>query len=680
MYAPVFEIKDSYIVKHKLNYNTSYDFGYYDENKIFISYKQKMMFVDYGLARKILDNNAENFDSIIIGNEKNNYNLLAFNYLNDNFILKLDGDLTYENKWLNYSSIKNIIISGETYQDFNITGTTTLISSQNANANVEIFSYYNNVKTTILNYNSEIYLVSGNIIRLGNYINENYFKSFFKDDTIYFKITNLKDNTYIINKWETNFNVSNINLPIKKQKFIISDYNNDLEINDDITIEIYKKTVETGTINWEYISSYIGETWFESGLTSSGKQWILTGSTTAIGYENGIKDWSLIEIEPLLKYNTNIINIENNIIEIDGKIDLDLFNNYSSYDNVYFKIISNNHCENNFSSVVNKLKYYKYYDMFSYNITYNSLTITPIKNSKDIYFNYDKINIYLSTGEFVGDIGDIYVESGYTTQGYSIENDIKTYKFITNNIYNKYTLEIFLNQFTGSTTNIYINGYSLIDNTDSLYGDYYITTNIDNVSNFKPYTYVKCYTDSNNYYFILITDITENKITFVKPYNYLSDELILSINNITTIADISDILDKLYENYNHNYYNKISYDDKQKVYNTYANILNIGIYNRWLRILTTGIIFQNDKNIMILKIFDPTDFTDNRLTYIPSEIMRLGKDKKTSIPVIIDNYSIGLSSHVINSNTDNENIDFSPMYVFNSNLDNILLVINANLT
>jgi hypothetical protein len=146
MYAPVFEIKDSYIVKHKLNYNTSYDFGYYDENKIFISYKQKMMFQDYGLARKILDNNAENFDSIIIGNEKNNYNLLAFNYLNDNFILKLDGDLTYENKWLNYSSIKNIIISGETYQDFNITGSTTLVSSQNANANVEIFSYYNNVR------------------------------------------------------------------------------------------------------------------------------------------------------------------------------------------------------------------------------------------------------------------------------------------------------------------------------------------------------------------------------------------------------------------------------------------------------------------------------------------------------------------------------------------------------
>lgn len=682
MYAPVFEIKDSYIVKHKLNYNTSYDFGYYDENKNFISYKQKMLFVDYSLARKSLNENAENFEPIVIGTEINNYDLIAFTYLDENYVLKLDGDLSYENKWINTTTVKQISETGTTYQLFTITGNTTIITSNNNNVNVEVYTLYNNIKTTIINYDSEIYDVNNHVITLGNYISESYFKSFAKDNTIYFKITNKIDNTYHINRWLTSFNVSNIITPNKIQNFTITNYDNKLSTNDSIIIEIYRKNVEFGDINWEFTSSYIGETWFESGLTSLGKQWILTGRTDSVGFHSGVKTWELTEIEPILRYSTTILYIIGNIITVDGRIDLDLFNNISSYDNSYFKIISNNHSDKVFSNIANKLKYYKYYDYFKYDVTTSSLKITPIKNANNIYFNYDKLNCYLSTGNFVGNIGSIFFESGYTTSGYTVDHNTIQYNFSTNNIYNKYTLDTFLNQFTIVNNNIYMSGNTTITNINSIYGDYYITTTIDSTINFKPYTYVKCVTDTNRFYNILITNISGNTITFVKPHNYLSDELILSISNITTINEISDLLDKVYENYNQGDYRKLKYDDIQKIYNTYANILNKSDYNQWIRIAVTGMLFQNEKNIMVLKIFDPTDFTDKRLTYIPSEIMRIGKDKKSSIPINVNDYSIGVSCDVINSNTGldiKNNLEFGPIYVFNSNLDNIQLVINANL-
>lgn len=280
----------------------------------------------------------------------------------------------------------------------------------------------------------------------------------------------------------------------------------------------------------------------------------------------------------------------------------------------------------------------------------DSLTLTPIYDETQVYFNYDALN---------------FIMSGTTSFEYSFETDC---------LYNQYDLRKFFIQFGINDTAIFLESFitSTISMIDYLYGDYYMKLELLDTSKLTVNTFVKLDTDLGNEYNVVISDISGTTITVVSPLNYVSGEIVNNLTNINNVAGVSDVLQKVYENFEQMEYRKISIQMQRKIYNAYAEIINKDTDNQELRLYITGLIFENENNIMVLKIFDPADNTDERLLYEPIEIVRIGKDRKTTIPVTINEFSKGISADEINSN-------IYSVYLFDPRIEDVL-VINANLS
>lgn len=574
-YVPIFEVKDSFIIKHKLNYDTSYNLGEYDNEDNFTSYKQRMIFTDYDLARKTQINNAENFESLIIKNDLNEISVtseyvidsLRIEYLDYQYTLLLDGkNVEYENIWKN--------------------------------------------------------------------------------------------------------NVENILRPLKKQNFTISGTTEDINIGDIVTVEIYRIQEETVTLNWEINSVYVGEMFFFDGVTPSGKQWIQKIISAKVGYSSGTEIFIEKNKIPMLKYNSIVLDKNINNIILENKIEMYLFNDFSNYNDLYFKIISNNHCERSYSSILDKLRYFKYYDYFDYKLyTGNNLTdtsddyleIIPKLNNENIYFYYDKFIIKMGLLENFEDDGVLVLPLGYSEYNYFNNYAYYRYVFNTNNIYSKYTLELLLQQFdfVGKETEYYI--YNILSDGSVVFNyddNVYLYFTVSNSSIFNKYSFIKLITSNKEYYALIIDKYVDelsgdNILKILKPNNYenelsINDNVI--IRNVGTLREISYILDRTFFNYKYLEFNKISIDLQRRIYYFYADIINKLEMNQQIRIALTGIIFQNEKNRMVLKIFDPTDFKDKRLLYEPTELTLIGKDRKTTLPIIIDEVLLGITSDLLDPN------------------------------
>lgn len=574
-YVPIFEVKDSFIIKHKLNYDTSYNLGEYDNENNFTSYKQRMIFTDYDLARKTQINNAENFESLIIKKDLNETNVtseyiidaLRIEYLDYQYTLLLDGkNVEYENIWKN--------------------------------------------------------------------------------------------------------NVENILRPSKKQNFTISGTTEDINIGDIVTVEIYRIQEETVTLNWEINSVYVGEIFFFDGITPTGKQWNQKIISTKVGYSSGTLEFIEKNKIPMLKYNSNVLDKNINNIILENKIEMYLFNDFSNYNDLYFKIISNNHCERSYSSILNKLRYFKYYDYFDYKLyTGNNLTntlddyleIIPKLNNENIYIYYDKFIIKMGLLENFEDDSVYVLPSDYSVYNYYNIYSYYRYVFNTNNIYSKYTLELLLQQFdfVGKEYDYYIYNISSDGSVVFNYSDSaYLYFTVSNSSIFNKYSFIKLITSNKEYYALIIDKYVneisgDNILKILKPNNYeneltINDNVI--IRNVGTLREISYILDRTFLNYKFLEFNKISVDLQRRIYYFYADIINKLEMNQQIRIALTGIIFQNQKNRMVLKIFDPTDFKDKRLLYEPTELTLIGKDRKTTLPIIIDEVLLGITSDLLDPN------------------------------
>lgn len=574
-YVPIFEVKDSFIIKHKLNYDTSYNLGEYDNEDNFTSYKQRMIFTDYDLARKTQINNAENFESLIIKNDLNETSVtseyvidsLRIEYLDYQYTLLLDGkNVEYENIWKN--------------------------------------------------------------------------------------------------------NVENILRPLKKQNFTISGTTEDINIGDIVTVEIYRIQEETVTLNWEINSVYVGEIFFFDGVTPSGKQWIQKIISAKVGYSSGTEIFIEKNKIPMLKYNSIVLDKNINNIILENKIEMYLFNDFSNYNDLYFKIISNNHCERSYSSILDKLRYFKYYDYFDYKLyTGNNLTdtsddyleIIPKLNNENIYFYYDKFIIKMGLLENFEDDSVLVLPLGYSEYNYFNNYAYYRYVFNTNNIYSKYTLELLLQQFdfVGKETEYYI--YNILSDGSVVFNyndNVYLYFTVSNSSIFNKYSFIKLITSNKEYYALIIDKYVDelsgdNILKILKPNNYenelsINDNVI--IRNVGTLREISYILDRTFLNYKYLEFNKNSIDLQRRIYYFYADIINKLEMNQQIRIALTGIIFQNEKNRMVLKIFDPTDFKDKRLLYEPTELTLIGKDRKTTLPIIIDEVLLGITSDLLDPN------------------------------
>ncbi len=98
-----------------------------------------------------------------------------------------------------------------------------------------------------------------------------------------------------------------------------------------------------------------------------------------------------------------------------------------------------------------------------------------------------------------------------------------------------------------------------------------------------------------------------------------------------------------------NDYRKLGAQDRKNIYRAYANIFENLSINEEIRNNLTGIIFENDNSVFTFKLYKPASFQDERMMYEPIEICRIGKNKKTTIPVKVYGITSGYNFNVIES-------------------------------
>ena len=114
---PVFEFgKDSYILKHKLDYNTQC-------NDDWSGYTYGILFTDYNLARKTQSQNAEQFDEIVIDYDIEDVGSLLLTYYDENYLISLIGRWVNTEQVMSGSTISETgatFINGDRFQQYYI--------------------------------------------------------------------------------------------------------------------------------------------------------------------------------------------------------------------------------------------------------------------------------------------------------------------------------------------------------------------------------------------------------------------------------------------------------------------------------------------------------------------------------------------------------------------------------
>ena len=515
-YIPQFEFdKDSYIIKHKLDYNTSCNNGLSGEN-------YGILFTDYDLARKTQSKNAEVFSNINIDLDVEDISIITIN---------------------KYDISHSISLFGKLFEE-------------------ELVSVSTFTKTN----NYEEYSASSSLTSLS-------------------------------------------------------------QIGD--LFNIYFHTIEeiTGTTTWSHFGPS-GETWVVYGTTENGISFQVTGTTTQNGYSSGTTTYEVEDYKPILKYSAKVIGKNSSYIRFEKKIEDFFFNNIISLsedNDLYYKLESLHYSDDSYQSVKYILEESNWDKYFDINASDSNLILTPIPNKEDLYFDYDNVDIIVST----------------TTSEY-------TYKFETNCLYVKYKLDRFLEQFnfniTGTSiyydnicdTNLYTPSIDLPTNgLNYMYKDVYLN-DVNDISYFKPFTYVYMNTDISTYT-CLILDIQDNILKLKIPLGDINNgENILSVQNLHIIEDISNILYYTFINIDYLYiddYRSVNDQQRMYIYSAYSYIIKKLDLNSQIRDIITGIIYENENKVFTLKIYRPNTIVDKRLTYVPIEIVKIGVNNKTTIPV-----------------------------------------------
>ena len=116
-------------------------------------------------------------------------------------------------------------------------------------------------------------------------------------------------------------------------------------------------------------------------------------------------------------------------------------------------------------------------------------------------------------------------------------------------------------------------------------------------------------------------------------------------------------------------YRRLNDQQRKNIYNAYANVIEKLELNQDIRNDITGIIFENEKCVFTFKVYKPSNINDKRLTYEPIEIVKIGVNNKTTIPIKILNINNipRLNFNVINSNVFGE-------IVFDSSVDSDIVL------
>jgi hypothetical protein len=437
MYIPIFQISDSYIVKNKLDYNST-------NNGELSSEPYRILFTDYDLARKVQSRNSENYNSVLLTEDLSSITELKLNHIKSEYTIRLSDNVIFNN----ISNETNIIYNDN---DDNYEYVVDDISKYNIGDNIEISYYTNEIKQINITYRhngnvGEMWYISGSTI----------------------------NNKYV---------------------------------------DVVDKSTVYMTSNDKYVTQYE-----YSGTTTQNNQLL---SLNRIKYHD----------TPIIRLKTTVIGKDGNKITVINNLEKYIYKNLIiPYYSINYQIINLNTSSKDYPSLCDKIKKSPFGDNFKCRLKNinQELEIIPIKNIKNIYFDYNVFEIELGTN---------------------------IYNFSTECLYNNYNLKDFLSQF-GYSGNISIYNdfnanivpftYNGIDQQIELKLD-----NVDDLENFKNHTFINIHTSNGDYKCLLINK-NEDSVIILTPLNLDSNTVISSISNLHTIQDISDMLNECYYNVSDN--------------------------------------------------------------------------------------------------------------------------------
>jgi len=354
------------------------------------------------------------------------------------------------------------------------------------------------------------------------------------------------------------------------------------------------------------------------------------------------------EIIPAAKLNyfTTIKNIDSEYLTVNNEIPVYILNDI--YNSGYsFRIRNLHYCSATTTDIADYLNISPYGEIITFTDVINSVEINP-KITSDYYKYFDYNLIILSSNT--------------------------SYTFTSNSQYQDYKLKPFLDKIGLTTTNIYneayiLSGYTIeevyIDYTDRMYpiqSSMYKIYGTLLSEKFKAYTYIDFgklsksgtniispYIFSGDSARTLIYEVYDDYMLIEKPKIDLSlsiSSATYDIINVSKLQDISDILYDIYLNYPHSYYYKYSDNVINKICSEYALILKNDYF---VRNIATGILYQKNDlfnlDIFNINIDDNYNHLDDvNLIYTPIELIDIGIDKKTKLPIPLDIKNIDLNN------------------------------------
>jgi hypothetical protein len=153
---------------------------------------------------------------------------------------------------------------------------------------------------------------------------------------------------------------------------------------------------------------------------------------------------------------------------------------------------------------------------------------------------------------------------------------------------------------------------------------------------FREYTYVYLNGDINKK--TMIWKIVDGKIYIGIPVawtNSIPDNAISQISNIDGLYNISTILQEVYVNVEYDWYIPTKDNIRRRICAMYAQLLSENVE---FRVNVTGLLTQNDDDEFILKLYDFEN--DEQFSFSTIELMYLGADRKTRMPVPIKSESL----------------------------------------
>jgi hypothetical protein len=436
------------------------------------------------------------------------------------------------------------------------------------------------------------------------------------------------------------------------------------------TLNINYHNLDYGIYMTESAITYTGYT--NSGLTAvvgvqnlSGETWIYHEGTlnTNIGEYVSVKIYDSGHTYDYINYNNFIkevyptyfvLNdtIPNYILHKPNEIETGLTGMQYSVETLQYMPISTAVTDETYW-IIDRLE--KSYMSKFYNTTgvflnnQHNISITPIPYQYQLYFDYD---------------GLIFTNSGVS------------YAFTTYNNYINYQLLPFLSRISpifNYNYVVYNESPLTVTSYETLSGTTFIkitNSSIDYTDYYRPYTYLHIYDSSayTNSGVSLIYEVTNTYMVIELPSGYTAPALIA---NMYTLGDISEALYLTYLNIvPYLWYTSFKDDDLKKlIASAYGQILS-EISD--IQELTTGILYQENGKFL-LKLFTYFD-DDPYLHYTPIELIDIGVDKKTKLPIPINTTNIDKSTY-----TDEWLITASNnYYYFDSNNDISSLVLNTN--